>query len=87
MEKNFTELHVGGVYLRRDGGVELIVNKDEYKYPYDSQDGNSYLPNGYFYNYEESEADLVYYLCDIKRLPEIMAENERLKAEIEQLKA
>lgn len=90
MEKNFTELHVGGVYLRRDGGIEWIVKDDGSKFPYDSKNDNSYLPNGNYFYSEKSRNDLLHYLCeysDLKRLPEIMAENARLKAEIEQLKA
>jgi hypothetical protein len=90
MTKNFETLHVGGVYLRRDGGIDWIVKDDGSKFPYDSKNGNFYLKNGDYREFEEHEEDLVQYLCeysDLKRLPEIMAENERLKAEIEQLKA
>lgn len=90
MEKNFETLHVGGVYLRRDGGVEWIVKDDGSKFPYGSKNDHSYMPNGNYFYSKKSRNDLLHYLCeysDLKRLPEIMAENERLKAEIEQLKA
>ncbi len=86
MEKNFTELHVGGVYLRRDGGIDWIVKDDGSKFPYDSKNDYFYLKNGDYREFQEHDEDLVQYICeysDIKRLPEIMAENERLKAEIE----
>ena len=90
LEKNFETLHVGGVYLRRDGEIARIVKISERLYPYSTKNHFSYLPSGFYKEWQESEFDLVYYLCeysDIKRLPEIMAENARLKAEIEQLKA
>ncbi len=92
MEKNFTELHVGGVYLRRDGLINWIDIKDDgnHDYPFKSKGGHTFSPNGIFIKSQEHDYDLVQHLCDIddlKQLPEIMAENQRLKAEIEQLKA
>jgi hypothetical protein len=88
MEKNFTELHVGGVYLRRDGRVDWIDIKDDGNrdYPFKPKGGYTYSPNGIFIKSQEHDYDLVQHLCDIedlKRLPEIMAENERLKAEMQ----
>lgn len=83
MTKNFTELHVGGVYLREDGEVKLIVDSTIGRYCFESHDEDDYTENGEFLEGRDTGKDLVHYLCDIdvlKRLPEIMAENERLKA-------
>jgi hypothetical protein len=84
MEKNFTELHVGGVYEARDGEIVHIIafNEEVYNPFFSSRD--DYLNDGSFFFGAESVHDLVKYLgeyTDIIRLPEIMAENERLKAE------
>ena len=90
MEKNFTELHVGGVYEAEDGEIVFIIgfDREEY-YPFlSARANNKYLNDGRFLIDEESHYDLVKYLgeySDIVRLPKIMAENERLKAELEQL--
>jgi hypothetical protein len=88
MEKNFTELHVGGVYEAKDGEIVRIIKGDYEKNPFFSPNDYEYLKDGSFFINEDSVHDLVKYLgeyTDIVRLPEIMAENEYLKAELEPL--
>ena len=88
MEKNFTELHVGGVYLRRDGGIDWIVKDDGSKFPYDSKNDYFYLKNGDYREFQEHDEDLVQYICeysDIKRLPEIIEKSKILDKLINKL--
>ena len=54
------QLEVGNRYVARDGEVVKIVNNDRHPaYPFDGDNGYSYIPNGrVFYNWI-SDSDLI----------------------------